>query len=131
MLHESVVVPVKCSPHHEVTFPLLNESQDFLTRIFSEIEIEIVTQTNIFLTRIYWDSRLRKETKARKQFQIPVNLGCVRLFFCFFFMGGIFRFVSSMSNDGDFRVRSPESKLWIRIIHVFLIHGWNVQTNGP
>ena len=33
-------------------------------------------------------------------------LGCVRLFFCFFFMGGIIRFVSSMSIDGDFRVRS-------------------------
>ena len=87
MLHESVVVPVKCSPHHEVTFPLLNESQDFLTRIFSEIEIEIVTQTNIFLTRIYWDSRLRKETKARKQFQIPVNLEFSFLKAFFFFFG--------------------------------------------
>ena len=62
------------------------------------------------------------------------STGCVRLFFCFFFMGEIFRFVSSMSIDGDFRVRSRNcgSELsMFSLTHVFSEQHCNPGTRSP
>ena len=49
--------------------------------------------------------------------------------FLFFFMGEIFRFVSSMSIDGDFRVRSRNCGSELSMFS--LIHVFSEQRTGP